>query len=93
MMTRLETRVEKPGAKHDCAMNPSFNSFRHTAWSSRRQSQPESKTKQSSRVRGGHGEKKWSPPDEDKHSCVTTLSLNKAPGMFSRYPLLWYIMS
>jgi len=40
MMTRLETRVEKPGARHDCAIKPNLSSFRQTAWSSRRQSQP-----------------------------------------------------
>ena len=40
MMTRFDTRVEKPGARQDCAMKPSFSSFRHTAWSSRRQSHP-----------------------------------------------------
>ena len=31
MSTRLDTRVENPGAKHDCAMKPSFNSLRQTA--------------------------------------------------------------
>ena len=40
MMTRFETRVENPGARQDWAMKPSFSSFRQTAWSSLRQSQP-----------------------------------------------------
>ena len=40
IMTRFETSVENPGARQDWAMNPNFNSFRQTAWSSRRQSQP-----------------------------------------------------
>ena len=29
--TRLETRVEKPGAKQDCAIKPSLSSFKQTA--------------------------------------------------------------
>ena len=33
----------RPGAKQLCAMNPSFSSFKQTAWSSRRQSQPKIK--------------------------------------------------
>ena len=41
MMTRLETSVENPGARQDWAMKPSLSSLRQTAWSSRRQSQPE----------------------------------------------------
>ena len=40
MSTRLDTSVENPGAKHDCAMKPSFSSLRQTAWSSRLQSHP-----------------------------------------------------
>lgn len=35
---RFAIMVENPGAKHDCAMNPSFNSAKHITSSPRRQS-------------------------------------------------------
>ena len=40
IITRLETKVENPGAKHDWAIKPNLSSFKHTAWSSLFQSQP-----------------------------------------------------
>ena len=40
IITRFETKVENPGARHDWAIKPSLSSLRQTAWSSRFQSQP-----------------------------------------------------
>ena len=45
IITRLETKVENPGAKHDWAIKPNLSSFKHTAWSSLFQSQPKIKSK------------------------------------------------